>query len=170
MKKLLILAIGICLISACHNHAGNNSSTASQVKTDMIQRKNLLQEQLNEQFVNAIKEDNLIKVKKLLAAGANINTRDNFERTPLMYAIDCDIELVQFLINSGADVNAKDDIGYTALMHNITQKYINIEIVKLLLNAGANVNVKAKWNHTPLLLANDNPELVKLLKYYGAKE
>lgn len=56
------------------------------------------------------------KVKILLSNGAQVNTKDNFRRTPLHIAsIRHDEEIVKTLIDNGADVNVKDNKGMTPL-------------------------------------------------------
>ena len=56
-------------------------------------------------------------VQTLLEAGADVNTRDQDGRTPLMRATERGrIDTMQLLIDAGADVNACDRRGDTALM------------------------------------------------------
>lgn len=56
-------------------------------------------------------------VKALVAAGAEVNAKDEDGRTALMEAADRDnSESVKILISAGAEVNAKDKEGRTALM------------------------------------------------------
>ena len=57
------------------------------------------------------------KCKALLIGGANVNTRDGNENSPLMGAAAYGrLETVAFLIQANADLNATDRIGATALM------------------------------------------------------
>ncbi|MDX6694582.1 MAG: hypothetical protein QOF02_2185 [Blastocatellia bacterium] len=58
-------------------------------------------------------------VKLLIAAGADVNLKNEDGTTVLMKAVDEDSKLFQFLIASGADVNAKDNNGATALMNAV---------------------------------------------------
>ena len=57
----------------------------------------------------------LDKVGQLLQKGVAVDARDEFGRTPLMWAIE-DLGSVRYLAERGADVNARDANGETALM------------------------------------------------------
>ena len=53
----------------------------------------------------------------LIAAGADVNSRDSKGRTPIFFACkNHHLDDIRTLIAHGADVNAKDRIGQTVLM------------------------------------------------------
>ncbi|CAH0043945.1 unnamed protein product [Clonostachys solani] len=69
----------------------------------------------------------------LLEQGAEVDLRDEANRTPLMHAHST--QAARFLIDHGADVNAQDKFGFNCLTH-ATQ---NLAMVKLLVSFGASV-------------------------------
>ena len=80
------------------------------------------------------------EVKKILKQGADANEKDEYGKTPLMYAIhNGNFEIASLLIDNGADVNVKDEYG-TAIL-KITVSSRNFEIASLLIDNGADVNV-----------------------------
>ena len=74
------------------------------------------------------------------------------------------------LLNEGIDVDTKDQDGMTALMWATYN--CNLNTVEFLLDKGAAVNVKSESGHTALKLSEESlyPEIVELLKEYGAKK
>ena len=108
--------------------------------------------------------DTVGQMKVLVAAGADVNAKDEDGRVPLFYALyerKTAIEKMQFLINAGADVNTKSNNGKTLLMNATAEQ------MKVLINAGADVNAKDKEGETPLMKAR-TPEQMKVLIDAGA--
>ncbi len=87
----------------------------------------------------------------------NVNTRDRFDWTPLMFAAyyggDGNLEIARYLIKKGAYVRAKDSNGKTALMKAVEND--NMDIAKLLMISGADIKTVDKNNKTALDLATD---------------
>ena len=112
---------------------------------------------------------NLASVERHLQKGEDVNVRDNYGRTPLIWAVDSgDLDLVNFLVAKGADVNAKDKSDKTPLMRAAFKG--DLEMVKGLVDKDADVNAKDKWGATPLMEAavRGNLEMVKGLVDKGA--
>lgn len=79
------------------------------------------------------------------------------------------IKIIKNLLKIGADVNSTGNEGITPLMAAAANG--NIKTVKLLIKNGADVNaVEKKGNWTVLDYAQPYPEIIKVLKYYGAKD
>ena len=96
----------------------------------------------------------LTKIKRLLASGANINSKDFSNKTPLMYAAeDGAIDTIDFLIKSGANINDTDVRGDSALI--IAVKNNNIKASELLIESGADLNIKNEDNKDAFEIAKD---------------
>jgi len=114
-------------------------------------------------------------IVRLLDSGADINAKDIYGKTPLIYACSHErisIECVQLLLERGAYIDAEDNYGKTPLMYACSNENISEECVQLLLDSGADIIVKDKYGKTPLIYAcsneNISEECVRLLLERGA--
>ena len=122
----------------------------------------------NQLFVYLCEAGNTVKVEAALINGANVNAKDNYGRTVLMWAaINGHTETAELLLKHGADVNAENNYGRTALMWAAVNG--KTETAELLLKHGADVNAKDNYGWTALRLAT-NIETADLLRRYGARE
>lgn len=102
-------------------------------------------------LIMAVEAEMKMSVEFLLEAGADLNKRDFYDRTPLMYAIDKgNLEIAKILIEAGADVNAKNKKGRTALMYAAYKNLV--EMAEVLVQAGAEINDRDRtdqsaWNY-----------------------
>lgn len=106
----------------------------------------------------------------LLAAGADINAKNNYGITALMYEVwQGRSSTIKNLMSLGADVNLKDNCGKTALMHAI-DSYDNIEGVRCLIANGADIEAQDKGGNTAFMIAASKGSLekVKILIDSGA--
>lgn len=119
-------------------------------------------------FYQAIRENDLAKIKSFLDSGASADLRDTRGTTPLMHAASIgSIEAMRLLMKAGADVNARNGLDATPLVWAAA----NAEKAKLLIDAGAQVNVRTKMMRTPLMMAAaapGNSATVKLILEKGA--
>lgn len=101
---------------------------------------------------HAVKNGNRQMVQLLLAAGADVNTRDQGGQTVLMMVNDdATTDLVWDLLNAGANVNEKDKEGNTPLIEAAGVN--NIEVLRTLLDAGADITARNDEGETPLMMA-----------------
>jgi len=104
------------------------------------------------ELIWAAKEGRLEKVKRLLAEGADVNTRSRCAQTALMEAAEAGhLEVVKLLLDNGADINARNGFGWTVLMHAVFRNHL--EVARLLLIKGADINAKEKDGKTALWMA-----------------
>jgi ankyrin repeat protein len=118
-------------------------------------------------LLKAIRQGDMAAVQQLLKSGADLETRDEYGATALMYAAafsspDC----VRLLLDAGADINATSNQGSTALMWSTADAVK----VRLLLGHHADVNARTKDGGTALLSAafRENLEVLRMLIAAGA--
>jgi ankyrin repeat protein len=99
------------------------------------------------------------------ASGADVNAKDRYGATPLLYAAKK--EIAELLITKGADVNAKNSQGWTLLQKAVLNGHK--EIAQLLIANGADVNAKNLdfGDGTPLDYAGG--EIADLLRKHRGK-
>ena len=115
---------------------------------------------------------NIEAVKQHLAAGTDVNAKNDWNGTPLHWAaVGGHKEIVELLISQGADVNAKDKHGRISL--HLAAAGGHKEIIELLIAEGANVNAKNNDGRTPLdsiyHIRGGKPETFTLLRKHGGK-
>ena len=83
----------------------------------------------------------------LIAQGADINVKDEYDRTPLHYHAQVnDIERVALLLEKGADIEAQDKYKNTPLHF---AEY-NAETAQLLIEKGADIKAKDDRGYNPM--------------------
>lgn len=87
-------------------------------------------------------------VREALARSPNVDARDAYGQTPLMYAAGANgVEVVQALVLAGAQVNARSDADWTALMYAARNSRYP-EVTSYLLEAGAEPQLRNDSEHT----------------------
>jgi ankyrin repeat protein len=128
---------------------------------------------LNRSLHQAVWRGDADEVKRLIQEGANVNSRDAYNRIPLKVALTFgkDPEVAHLLLDAGANVNIVDSNGRTALMWAI--KFNNSpKLIQRIIDAGADVNRKDISRDTPLSLAayeNTHIEVARMLLEKGAR-
>jgi ankyrin repeat protein len=106
-------------------------------------------------------------VKQHLAAGVDVDVKDDGESTPLHYAaFEGHKEIAELLIAEDADVNAKDKAPGGTPLHNAADEG-HKEVIELLIAKGADVNSQGFDGETPLDWADG--ETADLLRKHGGK-
>jgi len=110
------------------------------------------QAELNNKLLYATANGNDEEVERLIAAGADVNTSDEFKTTPLYYAVgEGHTTIVNKLIEKGVNVNFVDGSGRTPL--HMAATFGHIEAARALIAAKADVNAVNRFGQTPLHLA-----------------
>ena len=119
----------------------------------------------------AAAEGQEVVVRLLLEKGAELESKDNYGRTPLSRAAENGHEaVVKLLLEKGAELESKDnDYGQTPLLWAAENGHE--AVVKLLLQKGAELESKDNYGRTPLSWAarNGHEAVVKLLVEKGAE-
>jgi ankyrin repeat protein len=128
------------------------------------------------ELLEAVDENNLPEVRRLLSVGADVNARNVDDCTPLHSASDLGHnQVVKELVEHGADIEKKDRLGWTPLHCAADSGYL--PVVKALLAVGADCRaitnyIEAKNNagNTPLHTAavGNHLAIVKALLAVGA--
>ncbi|MBN1385073.1 MAG: ankyrin repeat domain-containing protein [Elusimicrobia bacterium] len=116
-----------------------------------------------------IKQNDLLKVKELIEAGADVNIRDSDGKSLLHWAAYWDVvEVAELLVGKGADVNILDKSNSPPLMSAAIKD--SFRVAKLLIEKGAKLDIKSKNKHTPLMIAANwnSVDVLKLLLENGA--
>ena len=112
-------------------------------------------------------------VQVLLAAGAELEVRDEGGLTPLhLAARNENSAVIQALIDAGADPKVRDESGRTPL-HRATTQNENLAVIQALIDAGADPKVRDAAGKTPLheeasWRINNNPAVIQALIAAGA--
>lgn len=145
LKMLVAFSfIFLLLTTACAN-SGNGESTKSE---NSMATKSLV-EKPKVDIQTAVISGNLEAVKQHIAAGTDINIKDQMSgSTPLITAATFDQkEIAKALIEANADLALKNNDGATPL--HVAAFFGRIEIVKMLIDAKADKNAKNNFGATP---------------------
>ena len=131
---------------------------------------------LNDQtpLMFALQNKNLPIIKMLKEKDVDIHAKDSYGNTALMNAItlnSVNMKEVKFLIANTDQINMFNNLGMSPLFKAIGLDHI--DLVKYLLKNGADIHLKNYRGVTVLDVAKktkNNPEMIKLLNDFGAKE
>jgi ankyrin repeat protein len=119
---------------------------------------------------DAIDAGDRAAVERVLANGADVNSRARDKATPLIAAaLDSRLAIVELLLSKGADVTARNSGGFTAL--HAAAYSGSVPIAKLLLEKGAVLDdADNKAGVTPMMVAGeeDHIAVAELLIAQGA--
>ena len=101
---------------------------------------------------SAARDADLEEVRKLIAAGSDVNLPGSDGASALLWAAhQGSPELVKLLLDAGGDPNAANNFGVTPLLE--ASRYGDAATIKALLDGGADPAVAAREGETPLMAA-----------------
>ena len=107
------------------------------------------------ELLEAAERGDVVEVKRLIDAGADVNFQDNKGETALISTVRSLIrgksDVAQALIDAGADVNIQSYNGSTALQ--IAVLFEHLDVVGVLIDAGANLDIQNDYGDTALTYA-----------------
>ena len=134
LSVILILTVGV--IYQC---GMGKSREVSNMKTEII---------------NAVKRNDYNKAKELLEKEADVNVKDERDRTLLMIAVyNNNYEISKLLIENGADINEQDDMKNNPFLYSGAEG--QLEILKLLTKAGADTKITNRYGGVALIPASE---------------
>ena len=111
-------------------------------------------ENLNQEVLSTAGEGKWRLVYGLIAAGADMETRNKYNETCLHISIEKKRErVVRLLLQLGIDVNIRGEDDSTSLM--IAARAGHQRIVMLLIESGADLNIRNRWGDTALMEASN---------------
>jgi ankyrin repeat protein len=123
-----------------------------------------------EPLFDAVKAGDPAAVERLLASGAEVDSRDRDQATPLIAAaLNGELQVAELLLSKGADVMARNAGGFTPL--HAAAYSGHVPIAELLLEKGAVLEDAAnKAGVTPLMVAveENHVAMLELLIARGA--
>ena len=93
------------------------------------------QDELDQRLIRAAKDNDVELVRELIAAGGDVNAKDDLEDSAFLYAgAEGFNEVLELSLENGADVESLNRYGGTALIPASEHGYV--ETVKMLIEAG----------------------------------
>ncbi len=140
----VVLVITLLIFAACGSENGNSTKGKEQSSDSEATVKPPAMDIHTATFMGDLKA-----VKQHIAAGSDLNEKDEYGSAPLtITATFGKTEVARALIEAGADVNIQNSEGSTPL--HTAAFLCRKEIVEMLLSNGADKNVKNNFGHTPL--------------------
>ena len=160
MKHLLLTTIAAVLVVGCGESQQSAPAPESKPEPPTAKAPDI-------SIHDAVDKGNAEAIKQHLAAGTDVNAKNEWGGTPLHFAATK--EMVELLIAKGADVNAKNKYGSTPLHRAASGGHK--EIAEILIAKGADVNAKAEGGKTPLdaSIKSKDSTIADLLRKHGGK-
>ncbi len=168
VRRLMLGILTCCTMCVAGEDAGAQGAAATPSWT-----------KLEDDLRIALQGADAVKIRELIAAGANVNARDVLGGNAMHVAVNFrgDLEVMKLLVDRGVNVNTASNDGNTPLLTALRHALYKHEsparllaVVEFLLARGASVNVTGSNGETPVRAAMDpvNLPLLRLLIKHGA--
>ena len=140
---------------------GSMTPTAEDIEAANKIENLAVKDSREDKLITAVKNGDLKNIKTFIAAGADLEARDNEDRTALMRAAEKGLaDVVKILLDAGANVGTKTKFGWTALF--IATDTNHVEVVKMLIARGAAPDQSFRYVFVSHVFKN-NIDMVKAL-------
>lgn len=159
MKKLLCLALILALAAtSCGTRTSENTNPEPPQTTVEEAATTIEETTVNEDpgpaLISAANRGDADSVRRLLEQGADVETRDDAGRTPLVAAAYGNhLAVAEILVEAGADVNAKDETVQSAYLISTSEVGDDPRLLDLTLKNGADVESLDSYDGTGLIRA-----------------
>ncbi len=151
----VMLVATLLAFAACSSEDGNSTNEKEQPSASKTQIKPPAMDIHTATFMGDLKA-----IQKHIAAGSDLDEKDEYGSTPLtITATFGKTEVARALIEAGADVNIQNNEGSTPL--HTAAFLCRTEIVEMLMSNGADKDVKNNFGHTALETVTGPFESVK---------
>lgn len=129
------------------------------VKTQVLKSKQF------EEFIDAVAEQNKVKIQTMLKNGFDVNMANKNGRTALMMAVQIgNLSILKMLINAGADLEQKAKEGETAFLYACRVSE-SIKLIEYLIKQGANTQAKNVYDDDALFIAAEYNKNWRVVEY-----
>jgi len=148
MWRWLTIVIGcMFILQGCGSENGEEPNNQEEKMKEEIS--------VNEQLIRAVERKETDTIRRLIDAGADVNSQDLEGRTATMIATyNNDADTAKILIDAGADVNIQDKIKNNPFLYAGAEGYI--DILKLTIKAGADPSITNRYGGTALIPASEH--------------
>jgi len=114
---------------------------------------------------NAAKKGEIQSIKSNVESGFDINSKDEFGKTLLMYSCYYGhIEIVEYLILKKVEINIQDNENWSALFYSVSKN--RVDITAILLKNGADTTLKDIDGKTAFdyAVSKNNQKILKMFE------
>lgn len=160
--RMFIFVAAAMVVASCSSGTSDNeatqpartTATPTPVAAPTNPYVNLSAAARDRQLLSAARSDNADKIAQLVSAGADVETRDSRERTPLLLAVTEDqVDAARALVEAGADPDALDNRHDTPWL--VTGVTGSVEMAKVILAAKPDLTIRNRFGGVSIIPASE---------------